>query len=130
MAYPQAVAPLSINGVYGVSYTQSSSGSQVDASGRMTADNAADTLAGVVDSNFFLSPSPNTPLTGGFTAVTPVGRADGTFSNQNFFTPTVSVKYYLIDSNRGYFVEQDSLTTGLVMLGYYERKTPVCEGCP
>ena len=127
---PQLAPPFTFAGRYGLSFTQSLFGSENDGTGQVTADGTALTLTGTVDTNFFFSPIPNTPLTGTTMVFPNSGRAFGTLSNQLFSTPTINVTYYMIDSNHGYFVEADSLTTALLTFGYFAQRTPVCSTCP
>ena len=129
IAYPQAAPPFSFNGKYGLYFTQSSSGSENDGSAQITVDGAGGTLSGIVDTNLFLSPNPNTPLTGTFGAIPNTGRTTGGMTN-TFFPSTLAMAFYLIDSGHGFFIETDSMNTGLLTFGYFATRTPVCQGCP
>jgi hypothetical protein len=130
IAYP-AVVPSAFNGTYGLSFTQSSFGSENDGTAAITVDGTNLTLTGAVDTNAFFTPVPNTQLTGTFNAVTSSGRSKGGLSNQLFPISPISVVFYFIDAGHGFFIENDSLQiTGTLTLGYYAARTPVCQGCP
>jgi hypothetical protein len=133
-AYPQAAAPFTLSGKYGLSFTQSSNGSENDATGQITAAGTSSTLSGIVDTNLGFSPLPNTALTGSFAAISSSGRFTGALTNTFFPTPgntanTIAVEYYLIDSLHGFFIETDSLSSGELSFGYFAARTPVCNGC-
>ena len=130
MLTPQAAPPFTFSGRYGLSFTQSLFGTENDATGIVVADSTALTLTGTVDTNFFFSPIPNTPLTGTTTVFPNSGRTFGTLSNQLFSPSTINVTFYAVDSSHGYFVEADSLTTALLTFGYYAQRTPICSTCP
>jgi hypothetical protein len=125
IAYPAATSP-SFGGEYGVSFVQNNFGSEDDVTGQVTADPVAQTLAGIVDTNFQFSPAPDTPLTGTFASSATPNRLTGTLSNQ-FFPSNLAVAYYLIDSGHGFFVETDSFQ---LSFGYFTARSPVCAGCP
>jgi hypothetical protein len=134
IAYPQAAAPIPFDGTYGTYFTQGAFGLELDSTAQMTVDGTAQTLLGTVDTNFLLSPLPDTPLSGTFGTISTNGRADGTLTNTYFPSPgsdpgTIAVAYYLIDSGHGFFIETDSLTTGQLMFGYFSQQTAVCSGC-
>jgi hypothetical protein len=135
IAYPQAASPFSFNGKYGLYFTQNLGGGENDSTAQITVDRTTDTLSGVVDTNFFSSPNPNTPLTGTFRAIPTTGRFAGRLTNTFFPTPgstpnTIAVEFYLIDSGHGFFIETDSLSSGELSFGYFAIRTPVCQGCP
>jgi hypothetical protein len=135
IAYPQAAAPFSFNGKYGVNFTQSNFGIESDVPGQMTVDGTAQTLSGVVDTNQNSSSLPDTPLSGSFGTISNDGRFTGQLTNTFFPTPgnapnTIAVDFYLIDSAHGFFVETDSLTSFVFSLGYFAARAPVCQGCP
>ena len=134
IAYPQAAPPSSFNGKYGLYFTQGSSGAEIDGTARIAADPTTGTLSGVVDTNFFLSSNPNTPLTGTFGTIPQSGRFTGTLNNTLFPTPgtaanTLAMAFYLIDSAHGFFIETDSVASGELTFGYFAARTPVCQGC-
>jgi hypothetical protein len=135
LAYPQAAAPFSFNGKYGVNFTQSNFGIESDAAAQITVDGIAQTLSGVVDTNQFSSSLPDTPLTGSFGTISSNGRFPGQLTNTFFPTSgstpnTIAVDFYLIDPGHGFFIETDSLTSFEFSLGYFAARTPVCQGCP
>jgi hypothetical protein len=137
VAYPLAAPPFVLSGKYGVSFSQNQFGSENDAVGELNADGTAQTLSGIVDTNFFFAPALDTPLTGNFqTSQTgPANRFTGSLFNQFFPTNVdnnsdIAVAYYIIDSNHGFFVETDSVNTSAVTLGYFATRTPVCRSCP
>jgi hypothetical protein len=123
-----ASTQISFSGKYGLNFTQSNFGSEDDGTGLMNVDGTAQTLSGIVDTNFLFSPALDTPLTGTFqTSQTgPANRFKGILSNQ-FFPADLSMAYYIIDPNHGFFVETDSLQ---VSFGYFATRTPVCPKCP
>jgi len=130
IAYP-AIVPSPFNGTYGLSFTQSSFGSEGDSTGQITVDGTANTLTGVLDGSSFFTPVPNTPLSGTFNPVTSSGRSKGGLSNQLFPVDPISVEFYFIDSGHGFFIENDSYAvTGTLTFGYFAARTPVCQGCP
>jgi hypothetical protein len=128
VAYP-AADPISFSGKYGVSFTQSTFGSENDATGQITVDGTAQTLSGIVDTNFFFTPDLGTPLTGSFASTSVPRRFTGTLSNE-LFPSDISVAYYIIDAAHGFFVETDSQDLGLLSFGYFGARTPVCPDCP
>ena len=135
VAYPQAAPPFSFSGNYGLSFTQSTAGSEYDGTGQINVDGTAKTLSGVVDTNLGFSPQPDTPLTGTFATIPNSGRFAGGLTNTFFPTPgsspnTISVAFYLIDPGHGFFVGTDSLSSGELTFGYFATRTPVCQGCP
>jgi len=128
-AYPTS-DPIAFSGEYGLSYTQSSFGSEDDASGGMTVDGVGQTLSGTVDTDSFFTPVPDTGVTGDFAATTVPRRFTGSLSNELLLFQPAAVAYYIIDSNHGLFVETDGLESGVLALGYFATRTPVCPGCP
>jgi len=135
LAHPQAAAPFSFNGKYGLRFTQSSGQSENDATGQITVNGSSNTLTGVVDTNLGFSPQPNTPLNGTFAPIPTSGRFSGGLKNTFFPSPgsapnTIAVEFYLIDSSHGFFVETDSLSSGELSFGYFAARTPVCPSCP
>jgi hypothetical protein len=134
IAYPQVAPPVSFTGKYGLYFTQGTSGLENDATAQITVDGTADTISGVVDTNLFFSPQPNTPLTGTFNAVSAIERTYGTLTNTFFPSPssklnTLAMRFYFVDSGHGFFIETDSTKSGDLMLGYFAARTPVCPTC-
>jgi hypothetical protein len=135
LAHPQAAAPFSFNGKYGLRFTQSNGQSENDATGQITVNGASDALSGAVDTNLDFSPQPNTPLAGTFAAIPNSGRFTGSLDNTFFPSPgsvphTIAVAFYLIDVGHGYFIETDSLASGELSFGYFATRTPLCPACP
>ena len=135
LAHPQAAAPFSFNGKYGLRLTQSNGQSENDATGQITVNVTSDTLQGFVDTDLDFSPQPDTKLTGTFGAIPSNGRFTGTLDNTFFPSPgsvpnTITVVFYLIDIGHGFFIETDSLTSGELSFGYFATRTPVCPTCP
>jgi hypothetical protein len=135
IAYARSSAPLTFSGTYGFGLTQQN-GSETDATGQMTADSAASTLSGFMDTS---TGSFDSPLTGSFAALSPNGRFAGNFSGQAFqftspVTSSLATEFYAIDPGHGFFVETDLTDpvnpSGVVSFGYYAVRTPVCAGCP
>ena len=148
LAYP-STAGATFSGDYGLSFTQNFSGTEGDATGQICVNGssvtcplsngtvgAPNTLVGTVDETLSFSPTGASALTDGFQASTTSGRLTGTLSDANAFNTnsTLSVAYYLIDSDHGFFVETDGGTgktnPGFLTFGYLARRTPVCTGCP
>jgi hypothetical protein len=135
LAHPQAAAPFSFNGKYGLRFTQGNGQSENDATGQITVNRSSDTLTGFVDTNLDFSPLPDTPLNGTFTSIPSSGRFTGGLTNAFFPSPgsvpnTIAVAFYLIDPSHGYFIETDSLSSGELSFGYFATRTPVCPTCP
>jgi hypothetical protein len=135
LAYPQAAPPFSFNGTYGLRFTQSNGQSENDATGQITVNGSSNNLQGVVDTNLDFSPQPNTPLNGSFASIPTSGRFSGGLRNTFFPSPgsapnTIAVAFYLVDSDHGFFIETDSLTSGELSFGYFATRTPVCPTCP
>jgi hypothetical protein len=133
IAYPQAAAPLTFGGTYGVDIVQQNGGLLNAGDGPMTATASAGTLSGLLDFDANFLPSLDTPFTGTFAAAPDVnGRSVGTFTGPFVFSP-FAAEYYAIDSGHGFFVETDLTNviapTGTVSLGYYTPRTPACSGC-
>jgi hypothetical protein len=127
LAYPQAAPPYAFNGKYGLNFTESSG----VGTGQMTvASTATPPLSGIVDTNLFFSPNPNSILTGTFGAIPNNGHVAGTLSNTFYLqspNATISGTYYLADSNHGFFIETDTFS---VFLTYFATRMPICQGCP
>ena len=135
LAHPQAAAPFSFNGKYGLRFTQSNGQSENDATGQITVNGASGTLQGFLDTDLDFSPQPNTPLAGTFAAIPNSGRFTGSLDNTFFPSPgsvphTIAVAFYLIDVGHGYFIETDSLASGELSFGYFATRTPLCPACP
>jgi hypothetical protein len=130
VAYPQAAPPFVFGGQYGLNFAQNTFGSEIDGTGQITVDASAQTLSGMVDTDYFFSPIPNTVLTGSFNTIPNTGRFKGKLSNPQFPAPSLGMAFYLVDSSHGFFVETDSLNTGTLSFGYLAARTPVCPGCP
>jgi hypothetical protein len=134
VVYPQSSPPFSFSGKYGLYLTQSSFGLENNATAQISIDGNANTFSGVVDTDLFLSPQPNTPLTGVFDAIPVSGRTHGALTNTFFPTPgstpnTLATRYYFIDSGHGFFIETDSVLSGDLTLGYFATRSTVCPTC-
>lgn len=135
LANPQSGQPVSFNGKYGLSLTQGVGPIENDATGQVSVNGTADTLAGVLDTNLSFTPQPATPVTGSFVVQTSSSRFPGQLTNSFFPTPgsapnTLAVAFYFVDSGHGYFIETDSITSGELSLGYLETRAAVCPTCP
>jgi len=124
IAYPQGSAPLSFSGPYATSFTQQN-GSENDGTGQMTAQPASTSpsLSGAVNDSAN-GVGNSTPLADTFALPDSNGHFTGTFLGSN-------AAYYLVDSGHGFFVETDLVNPGSaqVAAGYFEARTPVCDGC-
>ena len=124
IAYPQGSPPFSFSGPYGVSFTQQN-GAENDGTGQMTAQPTSNppSLSGAVDDSANGVGNP-LPLADTFALPDPYGHFTGTFLGSN-------AAYYLIDSGHGFFAETDLVNpgSGQVAVGYFEVRTPVCDGC-
>jgi hypothetical protein len=133
IAYPQAAAPFTFAGDYGLSFTQQN-GSENDGTGQINAISSAGTLSGVVDNNSAFTPTFDSPITGTYAAPLSNGRSVGTLSGTPFDFSPFAVDYYVINPTQGFFVETDLVNptdpSGVVSFGYYGARTPVCAGCP
>lgn len=135
MANPQAVAPFSFDGKYGLSFTEGVGPLENDATGQITVDGASNKLSGYIDTNFDFSGLPDTQITGSFVAVATPGPFNGSLANSLFPTPgtspsTLAMNFYFIDSGHGYFMETDSLTSGELTVGSFVARSAVCPSCP
>lgn len=138
LALPQAAAPFSFNGRYGLTFTQELNNSEAenDATGQVVVNGTLDTLTGAIDTDEKFSPGPDTPLSGTFVAIPSNGRFTGTLSNSFFPSPnptvpnTLAVAFYLVNPGYGFFIETDSSTSGELTLGSFAARTPVCSACP
>jgi hypothetical protein len=79
-----------------------------------------------VDTNLSFSPQLNTTLTGTYGAIGSSGRFTGALTITFFPTPgttpgTLTVAFYLIDSSHGFFIETDSLYSGVLSFGTSPR---------
>jgi len=124
MAYPPG-PQISFSGKYGMYFTQSNFGVEDDATSQITVNGTAQTLVGIVDTNYVFSPAWDAPLTGSF-QTSGLHHFPGILSNQ-FFPSDLTMAYYMIDSGHGFFVETDLVQ---VSFGYFAARTPVCQGCP
>jgi hypothetical protein len=122
----RASRQVSFSGEYGVSFTENSGGTENDVIGQMTVDSTAQTLSGIVDTNFGFNPVPDTALNGSFHSTANLHRFTGTLSNQ-LFPAALCVAYYIVDPGHGFFVEADSVQ---LSFGYFAARSPVCQGCP
>jgi hypothetical protein len=134
VAYPQVGSSFSFSGPYGLYFTQGAFGAENDGTAQVTADGTAQTLAGIVDSNFLFSPLTDTDLTGTFGPISTTGRSTGTLTNTFFPSPgsaanTIAASYYFIDATQGLFIETDSFDSGELTIGYFATQTPLCQGC-
>jgi len=130
LAYAQTAATPTFSGLYGASFTQEN-GIETDGTAQMTV-NSANTppLSGTADAsaqlgngflgNFGTATSDNLPGT---------LNADPNAPIASVFTNPISLDYYSIDSNQGFFVETDLVNgpyqTGQVTLGYYATQCQV-----
>ena len=132
IVYPQAAGPLTLNGQYGITFTQQD-GQENDGSGQITIDTTTNTLSGVVDVNTGFNPIPSQTVTGTIQAPQANGLVVGTLTGQSsFFVSPFNVDYYIVDAGHGFFVETDLLTAPqpTVTFGFYATRNPVCTGCP
>lgn len=124
IAYPQASPPFSFSGRFATSFTQQNGGEN-DGTGEMTAQPTANppSLTGVVNDSAN-GVGTFVPLADTFALPDGNGHFTGTFLGTN-------AAYYLVDSGRGVFVETDLVNpgSGQVAVGYFEARTPVCDGC-
>ncbi|MFZ0419026.1 MAG: hypothetical protein WAM04_13090 [Candidatus Sulfotelmatobacter sp.] len=135
LANPQAAPPLSLNGKYGLYFTQGSGSLENDGTGQVSVNATSNTLSGVIDTNLSFSPELNTPITGTFSTISSTGRSTGTLTNTFFPTPasvpnTIAVAFYIVDPSHVFFLETDSLLSGELSFGYFAARTPVCPSCP
>jgi hypothetical protein len=132
VAYPQSTASLTFGGKYGFSITQQN-GSENDGTGQITGDPTADTLTGVVDTNSSFNPTFSNSFSGAFAVPASNGRFAGTLDSQAFDFSPFAADFYIIDPNRGFFVETDlvdpNAPSSVVSFGYYAGRTPVCSTC-
>jgi hypothetical protein len=128
MAHP-ATPNSTFAGEYGINFIQNNSGSENDATGEVNVDGTAQTLSGMVDTNFVFTPLPDTAIAGSFVTTNVPERLTGILSNQ-LFPADLAVAYYLIDSVHALFIETDSGTNGNLTFGYFARRTSICPGCP
>jgi hypothetical protein len=132
IAYPQAPAPFTFAGPYGLSFTQQN-GSENDGTGQITAIPSSATLSGTVDNNSSFATTFGNPISGTFETPPTSGVFSGTLTGPAFDFSTFAVDYYAIDSTQGLSVETDLVNpdspSGVVSLGYYAIRTPVCAAC-
>ncbi len=143
IAYPQSTGPLTINGDYGLNFVQQD-GSENDGTAQLSASatTAPPSLTGIADINLGAGANTAQPFTGTYATPGSNGISAGTLVGTNndvvssaVFDPPINVNFYVIDPNRGFFVETDLITpnaqqNGQVSLGYYSARSPVCDGCP
>jgi hypothetical protein len=135
LANPQAAAPLSFNGKYGLYFTQGNGSLENDGTGQVLANSTSNTLSGVIDTDLMFSPDPDTSITGTFSTISSTGRSTGTLDNTFFPSParapnTIAVAFYVVDASHAFFLETDSLVSGELSFGYFAARTSVCPGCP
>lgn len=140
IAFPQAPSPITFAGTFGFSWVnlsqasfgQSSTFATVDASGYMQVDPANNAVTGFVDFATALGQgATQTQLSGSILSPLPTAGAfigNLTALDSGLGVNTVSVNYYLADTNHGFLIETDSLSP--LLLGYFAARTPVCPGCP
>jgi hypothetical protein len=134
MANPQAAAPLTFNGKYGLNLVQSSSSLENRGTAQITANGPGGSFTGVMDINLAFSAQPDTGLAGNFGAIGSNGRSAGGLMNTFFPTPgttpsTLAVAYYVVDATHVYVIETDSLIAGELSFGYFAGRNPVCSSC-
>jgi hypothetical protein len=133
VAYPQSAADLTFSGRYGFSFVQQNGGEN-DGTGQMTSTPSTGTLSGFADNNSGFNPTFNNPISGTFAPPASNGIFAGTLNGQAFEFFPFTADFYVIDSSHGFFIETDLVNpnsaTGVVSLGYYAARTPVCAGCP
>lgn len=133
IAYPQASAPLTFDGRYGLSFTQQN-GSENDGTGQITANPTTASFSGIEDNNSAFTSTLGNSFSGTFEPPLTNGLAVGALNGPSFEFSPFAVDYYLIDPNQGFFVETDLVNSnapsGVVSFGYYAARTPVCAGCP
>jgi hypothetical protein len=143
IAYPQSSGPLTISGDYGMNLAQQN-GSENDGTAQFSASatTTPPSLTGIADVNIGSGANTDQPFTGTFAAPGSNGISSGTLVGTNndivsstVFDPLITVNFYVIDPNHGFFVETDLINqsaqqTGQVSLGYYAARSPICAGCP
>jgi hypothetical protein len=132
IAYPQAAAPFTFAGDYGISFTQQN-GSENDGTGQITATSGS--LNGTVDNNSSFTATFDSPITGTYVAPQSNGLSPaGTLSGPIFDFSPFAVDYYFVNSTQGFFIETDLVNpndpSGVVTFGSFGARTPVCTGCP
>jgi len=124
IAYPRGSPPFSFNGKFATSFTQQN-GVENDGTGQMTAQSGLNppSLSGAVNDSAN-GVETSVPLADTFALPDSNGHFTGTFLGSN-------AAYYLIDSAHGFFDETDLVNpgSGQVAIGYFEVRTPVCDGC-
>jgi hypothetical protein len=144
IAYMQSSGSLTLSGDYGFGFTQQN-GSEYDGTAQMSADSTTTpiSLAGIADvsapgggvqSDQPFSGTLNSPCLAGLAGCV-IGTLENTGKGNAFVSPNrpLPVDFYVIDSDHGFFVETDLLSpnnpSGVVALGNYVRRTPVCPSC-
>jgi hypothetical protein len=140
VAYAQS-ASLTFAGDYGVSFTQQN-GSEYDGTAQLNATaTSPPSISGSADVSISGGALLAQPFSGALNSDCIAGVADGCFTGtlgnsvggSAFVSPNqpFPVDYYIIDPSHGFFVETDLLSgaSGVVSLGYYAARTPVCTSC-
>lgn len=158
IAYPQSTASAAVNsGEYGVSYTQVNSSAENDGTAQMNANPTANPTAptgavsGISDSTAsgesypspialpfsvsFAAPQASTAFAGNFLDSTALQDLGIPFTVGNNTNNGLSIDYFYIDPQHGFFVETDLLNSvpptnppspsGQVSFGYYAAQCPV-----
>jgi hypothetical protein len=139
-AHPQAAAPYTFNGRYGIEWVQSNGTIPANTyTGQVTATESSESFCGFVDTNSSFIPSPGPPATGNcnvsgtFGPIGSTGRFTGTLTDSAFLglpNNTVSVAFYPVDAAHLFLIETDLSTSDLSTFGYFSARTPVCSECP
>jgi hypothetical protein len=134
-AYLQSSSSLTFSGKYGFSITQVGPSSESDGTGQITVDATAGTLSGTADINAgFGGLLPTGTLVSGTFQPPSNGRFAGALTSDIFDFSPFAADFYVVDQNRGFFVETDlvdpNFPSGVVSFGTYAVRTPVCSGCP
>jgi len=133
IVYPQS-GPLTFGGDYGLNFTEQN-GNESDGTGQMTANPASTppSLSGAVDINSNFAAAFDNPLSGTFNSPSSNGLFPGVLTGQAFDFSPFAADFYIIDPGHGFFVETDLVNpndpSGVVTLGYYAARTPVCASC-
>lgn len=147
IAYVQSGAAATFSGTYGMSFTQQS-GTENDGTAQMTvAPSGTPQITGVADSTL-TTPDDTAVADHLFAGSVSVPQTANAFAGSLFdaegnggpFNPNpssasngITVDYFFIDTEHGFFVETDLITPSpgstQVGFGYYAARTPVCQGC-
>ena len=135
LAYPQAPAPITFTGNYGLNFNQQN-GSESDGTGPMSVTSSS--LSGFADVGFNLdqsytgtvgSQTCSPAVTGCFPGSFSNATGNAAFTGTNASNPNNPVSFtadfYMIDSNHGFFVENDLLaqSPSQVSFGYFATAT-------